>query len=263
MSAIGLVGASSYDPPLGRLRPQPKPKRRVKPMPKPKPKPKAMPKPKAAARRLLAPAVLTSGLMRPTPPPEPGLVSLIVPTLGKRALAPLLAAVEKQTYQHFELVVVKDSERRGAPFARNQGASQARGEFLFFLDDDVILTVGALDVLVRTLEAHPRAAYAYGWFRIDGKIVGRQPFDASKLCRQNFVSTNCLVRASVFPGWDENLRRWQDWELWLRLLGAGKHGVFVDHRIFSTSFDRNGISADAAALQHAAQVLRARHGIRR
>ena len=48
-------------------------------------------------------------------------------------------------------------ENRGVAPARNQGIQLARGEYVLILDDDTVMQPGALDVLIRYMEAHPEA----------------------------------------------------------------------------------------------------------
>ncbi|HEX7290207.1 MAG TPA: glycosyltransferase, partial [Conexibacter sp.] len=105
-------------------------------------------------------------------------ISVVVPTVGRSdVLARCLAALAAQTLpaDAFEVVVVDDARGgetaialpdglrarvhrtggTGAAVARNQGAAQARGELVLFIDDDLI---AAPDLLERHLAHH--AAHA-------------------------------------------------------------------------------------------------------
>lgn len=53
-------------------------------------------------------------------------------------------------------------ERAGVHYARNAGALAARGELLYFTDDDMIATPGMLPELMRLFELDPRIATASG-----------------------------------------------------------------------------------------------------
>lgn len=84
-------------------------------------------------------------------------ISIIIPTLNEaRYLPKLLESIKKQTFTDYEVVVAdagsKDQTRKvaqkykarvmpgGSPAeGRNSGARNAKGEFFFFLDADVIL----------------------------------------------------------------------------------------------------------------------------
>jgi glycosyltransferase involved in cell wall biosynthesis/peptidoglycan/xylan/chitin deacetylase (PgdA/CDA1 family) len=62
----------------------------------------------------------------------------------------------RRIHTPFPLVVV-EQPNRGLAQARNRGAEVARGDFLLFLDDDML---AAADLLVRVREAHDRGADA-------------------------------------------------------------------------------------------------------
>jgi glycosyltransferase involved in cell wall biosynthesis len=191
------------------------------------------------------------------------LVSVIVPTIGRPSLKLTIESIQAQTHTLVEVVPIIDSKRRGAAWARNYGAKKARGQFLFFCDDDVKLAPRALEVLLQALRSTPAASYAYGWYVMGPHVISRVKFDAARLRKKNYISPMSLVRTSHFIGFDEKLPRWQDWDLWLRMLRHGRVGVFVDEKIFETTFDPKGISGNAKALEVARAVMLKRHGIRR
>lgn len=89
-------------------------------------------------------------------------VSVILPTSdGYRhgILPKLLAQVRQQTFQDFEVIVVKGDTRQGR--AINLGAALARGEILLTLDDDALLGhTRVFEQLVATLRAHPEIGMA-------------------------------------------------------------------------------------------------------
>ena len=53
-----------------------------------------------------------------------------------------------------------------------------------------------------------------------------------------------LLRRIDFPesGLDESLLRYQDWELWIRLLHAGKIGIWIEEILFESFERKNSIS---------------------
>lgn len=71
-----------------------------------------------------------------------------------------------------------------------------------------------------------------------------------------------VIRRSGFPGFDESLRRLQDYDLWLTMLGRGQRGVYCGAEVFSTLV-RNGITyaPDAQPYEEALRVVRRKHGI--
>lgn len=120
----------------------------------------------------------------------------------------------------------------GAPAARNRGAKEAQGEYLFFCDADIVLRPDALKKMKNALDKNLDKSYAYSSFRRGWKKMPSRPFDAEQLKKCNYISTMSLIRRGNFPGFDENLKKFQDWDLWLTMLGQGKTGIFIDEVLF-------------------------------
>lgn len=131
--------------------------------------------------------------------------------------------------------------------AGNLGLSVSTGDFICFLDDDDILYPNHLDVLTGALEndSSADAAYAvahevrsriksYAPFQcIDQapRIVFRREFSKGALFVNNFLPIQTvLFRRTLFEkygGFDSNLQRLEDWDLWVRYASHSKF-VFVD-----------------------------------
>lgn len=193
------------------------------------------------------------------------LISIIVATRGTRDLAATLQSVAKQAYSHREVITVVDKDSRGAPWARNQGAMLARGEFLLFLDDDIVLRSGFLSAMHQALIDHPESAYAYCSYERGTPfrdISWAHPFDARRLRRSNYISTMSLMRRDAFVPWDERLRRFQDWDMWLNLLERGRTGVLVDGVLFAAEYQDDCITGtDAREISRMARTVRLKHGM--
>jgi len=220
-----------------------------------------------------------------------GLVTVVIPHYEcPELLGWCLASLTRQTYRGFEVVVVDDGssdvegvrrivglfkallhgirlvelgENRGAPRARNVGASRATGEFLFFLDADCRLYPRSMERLVRVLVDHPGAAYSYGGFRWGDDVVGPADFDPARLMSRNYVSTMSMVRRSLFPGFDESLARHQDWDLWLTMLENGHEGICCGELLFATPRRAGGISDDSnIPMGESIAIVKRKHGLR-
>ena len=197
------------------------------------------------------------------------MISVIIPVYnGVEKLLKTIASLEKQTYRDLEVIIVNDGSvddvesicakylkkisnqgskdisylflnqnHAGAPAARNRGKREARGEYLFFCDDDAILKPDALAILEQALIDNPQASYAYSSFNWGRKLFRLHDFDAEKLKREPYIHTMSLIRTSDYPnsGWDESIKKFQDWDLWLTMLEEGKTGIFINQVLFTIS----------------------------
>lgn len=193
-------------------------------------------------------------------------VSVIIPCYNHAAtIARCLESVFAQSLAPFEVVVVDDGStdaldaalapflgkiklvrqaNAGGPAARNRGFRESTGELVMFCDADIFLRADALEKLAAALEAHPEAAYSYASFRFGWKAFPLGPFDPARLKKHNYIHTGSLIRREKFPGFDETLKRFQDWDLWLTMLERGDVGVWVPEYLVRVhvSSKRGGIS---------------------
>ncbi len=201
------------------------------------------------------------------------MISVIIPVYNHaRELERCLRSLERQTFKDFEVIVVDDGSDEpllftdypsrlgrseadglritkydrphlGAPTARNFGFSQSKGEYVIFCDADVFMYPKCLLEMYEALLANPSASFAYSNFKWGWKKFRLWPFSAERLRRDNYIHTTSLLRRSAFPGFDESLKRFQDWDLWLTLVEQGKTGVWVPRELFKiTERKRNGMS---------------------
>ncbi|MCB9798148.1 glycosyltransferase family 2 protein [Candidatus Nomurabacteria bacterium] len=193
---------------------------------------------------------------------EKGLISIIIPVYNQRkSLSLALYSLDKQIYKNKEIIVVDDGsnepiefeqtqtrklirqDNAGAAAARNAGFKEARGEYVFFYDADVLAKPQMLKHMHATLEVKKKASYAYCNYYLGRKKMPAQAFDPSVLAQRNFISTMSLIRSKDFVGFDESLNRFQDWDLWLSLYERGKHGIWINEYLFTAMPQRKGISA--------------------
>lgn len=173
-----------------------------------------------------------------------------------------LESLKQSSYRGFKVVTVCDVDGKGAPWARNEGFKQVDTEFVLFSDNDIDWTINGLKHLMDCLKAHPEASYSYGICRIGDMTQCQEQFDPELLKRHNYISTMSVIRSKDFPGFDEGLKRFQDWDVWLNLLiNHGKVGVNCNKVIFSTPV-RPGITQDAELTQEeAAAVIKKKYGL--
>jgi len=127
-----------------------------------------------------------------------------------------------------------NQNNKGAPAARNRGFSESRGDFLFFCDADAVLAPEALETMLEALKSHPEASYAYSSFLWGRKLFKLWPFSEERLKQMPFIHTMSLIRREAFPkdGWDESIKKLQDWDLYLTILENGHKGFWLDKVLF-------------------------------
>jgi len=130
----------------------------------------------------------------------------------------------------------------GAAGARNRGFAASNGELVFFCDADIELNPSCLGKMMKALAENSGVSYAYSDYQLGWKKMRACPFDAEKLKKFNYISTMSLIRRADFPGFDESLKRFQDWDLWLTLLERGKTGVYIPEALFCAHPAKLGIS---------------------
>jgi glycosyltransferase involved in cell wall biosynthesis len=190
-------------------------------------------------------------------------VSVVIPAFNSaKTLATTLNNLNAQTLKPAEIVVVDDGstddtseiakkfdvqlirqENKGAPAARNAGFAKTTGDFVLYCDADVQLQPTMLENMTRALLLHPEAGYAYSDFKFGWHTFDLFDFDSERLQKANYISTMSLLRRENCIGFDESLKRYQDWDLWKRLLVKGVRGMWVPGRLFNAGF--GGISKDS------------------
>lgn len=142
-----------------------------------------------------------------------------------------------------KIIKVINQENKGAPTARNNGFKEAKGEFVIFVDADTICAPYMFKKMHEVLQAHPEASYAYCQFYFGFKKMSSHTFDIELLKKMNYIDVTSLIRTKDFIGFDESLKRFQDWDLWLSMLEKNKTGVFVPQVLYKKIIGRRqGIS---------------------
>lgn len=193
------------------------------------------------------------------------MISIIIPTYNHASsLATTIESVLSQKDVDLEVIVVNDGstdntrallegyvnnprvqvihqENQGRNPARNRGFEASSGEYLLFLDADANIEPGALKKLQTALDTTD-AAFAYGDFTYGFKRFTAGPFNATNLRKQNTIHTSALIRRRDFPGFDNEVKRFQDWDLWLTILEQGGEGVYIPEELMQFSTQERGIS---------------------
>lgn len=187
------------------------------------------------------------------------LVSVVIPTYNRLPfLKEAVASIQAQTLKDWELIIVDDcspdetwewlqslqaaqikvfrqAENAERSAARNKGLSEAKGEFILFLDDDDRLRSNALQDLVTAIARKAKLVAAVGarWkFKKNSYGLRIQhpefPFQTKiwpeLLFGWSAVPSQSLYRTSVVQavgGWRTDLRIGEDRYLWLKIARLG------------------------------------------
>lgn len=193
------------------------------------------------------------------------MISIIIPVYNHtKALFQSLFSVSKQTYRDFEVVLIDDGstdkfefqtsnfqfpiriikqEHLGAPAARNRGFRESKGDCVIFWDADVIAEPEMLEKMIKSLVDHPGVSFVYSNFYFGCKKMPAREFDVESLKKNNYITTTSLIRRESVVPFDESLKRFQDWDLWLTLAEQGKQGIWIPEYLFRVLPNRRGISS--------------------
>ncbi|MFA6524688.1 MAG: glycosyltransferase family A protein [Patescibacteria group bacterium] len=192
------------------------------------------------------------------------MISIIIPTYQHgHVLKQCLDSLFAETYKDFEVIVVNDGstdntlnllehyqnritvinqKNSGANIARNNGAKIAKGEYLLFCDADIVANHNMLREMKNALDENQQAAYAYSDFMWGAKVFRLLPFNQEELRKKNYIHTSSLIRREYFPGFDETINRFQDWDLWLTMLKSGHTGIYIPKILFTIKPRKSGMS---------------------
>jgi len=211
------------------------------------------------------------------------LVTVVTPSFNQgRFIRATIESVLEQDYPRIEYLVIDGgstdetvsilkeysgrlrwvSERdRGQAHAINKGWRQASGSLVAYLNSDDVYLRGAVAQAVAALDAHPEAAAVYGeGYHVDerGAILERyptEPFNADRLretcfiCQPTvFMRRDAVERVGYL---DESLRYCMDYDLWIRLVRAGKVLSHVSRYLASTRLHADAKTLDQRGQAHA------------
>jgi len=210
-------------------------------------------------------------------------VSVIIPAYNQgHYLAEAIQSVLDQTHQDFEIIVVDDGstddtrqiaerfsdprvhyvyqQNRGLSGARNTGIRHARGAYLTYLDSDDQFLPEKLNLLVTELEAKPEIGLVAGQaIPIDetGQRIGKMfnkplPEDCADLLLGNPLHVGSVMVRREWQEtagfFDETLRSYEDWDMWLRLALAGCRMGWVARPVSLYRFHRAQMTRDGGQM---------------
>lgn len=200
-------------------------------------------------------------------------VTVIIATFNYgRYIADALRSVQDQTLRALECLIIDDAstdntavvvakftgtdprfryirlERNvGVSAARNRGLSEAKGEYIQFLDADDVIAPSKLELQAKVLDASPELSVVYSDvvrfsgavdFAAVGETIPADKFQGdprsvvSRLLRGNAFRLNTVLfrrrLVDKLGGFQEHLRHVEDWDLWMRFASAGHRFQFLD-----------------------------------
>lgn len=197
------------------------------------------------------------------------IIDIVIPVYNQaEKLIKCLKCLQKQTFQDFLIIIVNDGStdnleimleswlrsenlrakdirneistktkilyqnHLGASSARNRGAKEGKSKYILFCDADLQLQNNFLQKMYNLLNNNIQYSYCYSSFKYGWKKFKLWKFDEEKLKKIPYIHTTSLIRKMDFPGFDENLKRFQDWDLWLTMLEQGKKGIWIPEYLF-------------------------------
>jgi glycosyltransferase involved in cell wall biosynthesis/uncharacterized membrane protein len=223
------------------------------------------------------------------------LVTVIIPTRNRRNfLEKSLKSVLNQTYKNIEVIVINDAsvddtleflkkqqdlrlkvfslkKQSGAQVARNKGLAEARGEFISFNDDDDIWKKDKLEKQIKAFDKNIDLVYCQ-IKRDDKENSFYLPSKKKALRKESLKKTLFLGEHGIgLPSvvikrssiklknlFDENLPRYQDWELFLRLVKNLNFKYLPEVLVFSKVL-KNGITKNEKILLKATKLIFKKH----
>jgi glycosyltransferase involved in cell wall biosynthesis len=213
------------------------------------------------------------------------LISVIIPCYNPHLgwLSEALDSLKAQSIDDFEVILVDDASDQGrdeqqslvmtgkvvdkyirlekrslVSNARNRGALEAKGDYLFFLDaDDAIhpLALEKLALAILNLNDHAskHISYVYPGVVHRGTLnaTAYDVWNRQRLLKENFLTVTSLIKRDDFlqmGGFDANYDLWEDYDMWLRFLAYGKEGRLVKEPLFTYRRHKQGRSGINASM---------------
>ncbi len=177
-------------------------------------------------------------------------------------------------------VSVHRQDNAGPSAARNRGIAASRAPVVAFLDSDDMMMPEYLAQMHAALESDRRNGMAYtdGWsldhatkkIHVASAMSGSEnpdepPRDRDALLalmiNRNFMLSGAMVRREVLlevGGYDESMRFAEDYDLWLRIIGAGYLAARGPGRLIVQRERADSLSKDEASMWSALRDLLAR-----
>ncbi|WP_221800268.1 glycosyltransferase [Oceanobacter mangrovi] len=200
------------------------------------------------------------------------LVTVYITTKNRRRLLDrAVNSVLNQSYGNIELIIIDDGssddteevyseyispeienyiylrnpQSKGACFSRNLGIGAANGQYITGLDDDDYFSPERVSLLYKSFLRRSDCLFVCDSsdvrrdkVRKEKLIVYEDMFYKNVVGNQIFTTTELLRSAG---GFDERMPAWQDYELWIRLLKQGGHGLKIRESLQTVDTEHGSI----------------------
>jgi glycosyltransferase involved in cell wall biosynthesis len=198
------------------------------------------------------------------------MLSIIIPTLNEENYLPrLLDSIEKQTFKNYEIIVadggstdktIEIAKQRGCSVVRgglpavgrNKGGEVANGDFLLFLDTDIVLPNKFFENMLNEFEKHKLdVASCFTSPLSDKKIddilygFGNLYYRLNQYIKPRAPGCCILIRKEAhqkIKGFDEKIKMAEDWDYINRVSKDGKFKFIKGFKIpvSARRYDRDG-----------------------
>mgnify|MGYP003627397589 FL=1 len=190
------------------------------------------------------------------------LVSIIIPVYNYgKTLDRALLSVFNQTYKNLEIIIIDDGstdsftilklknlnipntkiifqENGGPSKARNEGIKVSTGEYILPLDSDDLMHPTYVEQCVKLITQDKNYSPIYCDTVHEGQMRGiekRPEWTKEKLISGPFIVNCSMFSREAFDsieGYDEDLKGWEDYDMWLRMMQKGYVGKRIPHALF-------------------------------
>lgn len=130
---------------------------------------------------------------------------------------------------------------------RNFGLEKSSGKYIIFLDADDYFEKNCIERMQIEMEKNESLYLVYSdRYNIGNKeIIDKYDFEEISRTREydydvlqyfNYISLPSLIRKEMFIGFDEKIKRFQDWDVWLTFLEGDREAKRIPEPLFSVRF---------------------------
>jgi glycosyltransferase involved in cell wall biosynthesis len=145
-----------------------------------------------------------------------------------------LTSLEKN--EHLKIIHV---ENGGPSKARNIGIQSSKGDYILPLDSDDQIDTEYIGFCVSVLKNNPNISPVYCDTNHVGEILGiekRPEWSLERLKQGPFIVNCSMFHRKAFDdcgGYDETLKGWEDYDLWIRMAIKGYVGKRIPKTLFT------------------------------